>query len=78
MIDSVTSRYPSKQALLNRIGDVVTSKRKPIDVFIMYRQAQRGFETDRKTHLPKREKSIFVAVLVPKAVPEFGRLSTCL
>ena len=46
LIDSVTSRYPSKQALLDRIGDVVTSKRKPIDVFILYKQAQRGFETE--------------------------------
>ena len=46
LIDSVTSRYPSKQALLDRIGDVVVSKRKPVDVFILYNQAQRGFETE--------------------------------
>ena len=46
LIDSVTSRYLSKQALLDRIGQVVTSKRKPIDVFILYKQAQKGFETE--------------------------------
>ena len=42
LIDSFTSIYSSKQMLLDRIGKSVSSKRKPIDVFILYSQAQKG------------------------------------
>ena len=38
LIDEFTSGYPSKQALLDRIAQ--STKRKPIDVFILYNRAQ--------------------------------------
>ena len=62
LIDEFTSAYPSKQALLDRIGQSVSSKRKPIDVFILYHQAQKGnvYDTEYETIPTVRKLDVIV------------------